>query len=148
YERSVNYPEGHRNIIFATRGIRPLPRLPLSSPTTFAPAPDTTMLYAYLHFFNGLSAPHTSATDQGTDWRNNDPVVEPFVEIYQGLRQNYEMPGAPRANSADDSISGYEPAGYVSNALNMGYVLGFEASSDHISTHISYTNLWIKSPTR
>ena len=67
YERSVNYPEGHRNIVFTKRGIRPLPRLPLSSPTQFAPAPDTTMLYAYLHFFNGLSAPHTSATDQGTD---------------------------------------------------------------------------------
>jgi hypothetical protein len=148
YERSVNYPEGHRNILFSTRGIRPLPRLPISATGTFAPAPDTTMLYAYLHFFGGISAPHTSATDQGTDWRNNDPVVEPFVEIYQGDRQDYEMPGAPRANTADDSISGYEAAGYVSNALNMGYQLAFEASSDHISTHISYTNLWIRSPTR
>src|SRR5262249_23629956 len=98
YERSVNYPEGHRNILFQQRGIRPLPRLPLSSASTFAPAPDTTMLYQYLHAFNGISAPHTSATDQGTDWRNNDPQVEPFVEIYQGDRQNYEMPGAPRAN--------------------------------------------------
>jgi len=29
-----------------------------------------------------------------------------------------------------------------------GYVLGFEASSDHISTHISYTNLWLRNPTR
>ena len=57
-------------------------------------------------------------------------------------------PVRPRANTASDSISGYEPAGYVSNALNMGYQLGFEASSDHISTHISYTNLWVKSPTR
>jgi hypothetical protein len=148
YERSVNYPEGHRNIQFAVRGIRPLPRLPLSAVSSTAPAPDTTMLYAYLHFFGGVSAPHTSATDQGTDWRNSDPVVEPFVEIYQGDRQDYEMPGAPRANTSSDSISGYEPAGYVSNALNKGIVLGFEASSDHISTHISFTNLWIKSPTR
>jgi hypothetical protein len=30
----------------------------------------------------------------GTDWRDNDPVVEPVVEIYQGDRQNYEMPDA------------------------------------------------------
>jgi hypothetical protein len=148
YERSIAYPEGHRNILFAKRGIRPLPRLPISAVTPVAPAPDTLMLYSYLHFFNGVSAPHTSATDQGTDWRNNDPQVEPFVEIYQGDRQDYEMPGAPRANTASDSISGYEAAGYVSNALGMGYQLGFEASSDHISTHISYTNLWIKSPTR
>jgi hypothetical protein len=150
YERSVAYPEGHRNVVFAQRGIRPLPRLPLSSISSSAPAPDTTMLYAYLRFFtpNGISAPHTSATDQGTDWRNNDPQVEPFVEIYQGDRQDYEMPGAPRANTSADSISGYESAGYVSNALGKGIQLGFEASSDHISTHISFTNIWVNSPTR
>jgi len=148
YERSVNYPEGHRNIVFQKRGIRPLPRLPLSSPTQFAPAPDTTMLYSYLHYYSGLSAPHTGATGQGTDYRNSDPVVEPFVEIYQGARQDYELPGAPRANTASDSISGFESAGYVSNALGMGIKYGFEASSDHVSTHISFTNLWVKSPTR
>ena len=149
YERSIAYPEGHRNIVFAKRGIRPLPRLPTADPNSPpTPAPDTNMLYAYLHFFGGLSAPHTGATDQGTDWRNSDPVVEPFVEIYQGARQDYEMPGAPRANTAADSISGFEAAGYVSNALGKGYQLGFEASSDHVSTHISYTNLWVTSPTR
>ena len=30
YERSVSYPEGHRNVVFAERGIRPLPRLPMT----------------------------------------------------------------------------------------------------------------------
>jgi Periplasmic component of the Tol biopolymer transport system len=149
YERSVAYPEGHRNIMFATRGIRPLPRLPNDGANSpFAPAADTTMLYQYLHFYNGLTASHTSATDQGTDWRNNDPQVEPMVEIYQGDRQSYEMPGAPRSNTAADSISGYDPKGYVSNALAMGYKLAFEASSDHISTHISFTNLWLSAFTR
>jgi hypothetical protein len=106
------------------------------------------MLYSYLHFFGGLSAPHTSATDQGTDWRNNDSAVEPFVEIYQGDRQDYEMPGAPRANTSADSISGFEASGYVANALGKGYQLGFEASSDHVSTHISFTNLWVTDGTR
>jgi hypothetical protein len=149
YERSVNYPEGHRNIVFTKRGIRPLPRLPLSDPNVIAPAPDTNMLYAYLHFFNGLSAPHTSATEQGTDYRNHDPVVEPFVEIYQGARQDYEMAGAPRAPTANDVIAGpLQPLGFLSNPLSMGYQYGFEASSDHVSTHISFTNLWVKSPTR
>jgi len=156
YERSVSYPEGHRNVVFAQRGVRPLPRLPLSSPDQRLPAPDTNMLYAYLHFFGGLSAPHTSATDQGTDWRNSDPQVEPFVEIYQGDRQNYEsdrtdpnQPEAPRTNTPTDSISGYEDKGYVSKALlGSGYQLGFEASSDHISTHISFTNIWVTTPTR
>lgn len=148
YERSVNYPEGHRNVIFAQRGVRTLPRLPLSSPGSSAPAPDTNMLYAYLRFFNGMSAPHTSATDQGTDWRNNDPQVESFVEIYQGDRQSYEMAGAPRSNTSTDSISGYEASGYLSNAFAKGYQLAFEASSDHVSTHISFTNLWVAKPTR
>ncbi|HYL75898.1 MAG TPA: hypothetical protein VEU96_16930 [Bryobacteraceae bacterium] len=148
YERSISYPEGHRNIVFAQRGVRTLPRLPLSPVSPSASAPDTEMLYNYLHFFGGLSAPHTSATDQGTDWRNNDPLVEPFVEIYQGARQDYEMAGAPRANTAADSISGFESAGYVSTALGKGYQLAFEASSDHVSTHISFTNIWVTTPTR
>jgi hypothetical protein len=149
YERSVNYPEGHRNVLFASRGIRPLPRLPVtaanSAPT---PAPDTQMLYQYLRQFNGLTSPHTTGTDMGTDWRNNDPAREPVVEIYQGDRQNYEMPGAPRTNTAGDSIGGWRPAGFVSLALDMGYRLGFQASSDHISTHMSYCNVWVKDNTR
>src|SRR5216684_1804471 len=119
-----------------------------NSPTLTCLALNTTMLYAYLHFFKGMSAPHTVATDQGTDWRNNDPEVEPIVEIYQGDRQDYEMPGAPRANTPTDSIAGYEAPGYVSTALGLGYQLGFEASSDHISTHISFTNIWVTTPTR
>jgi hypothetical protein len=148
YERSVDYPEGHRNVIFAQRGIRPLPRLPRSSEDHFGPAPDTQMLYAYLKQFNGIVASHTSATQMGTDWRNNDPAVEPLVEIFQGLRQSYEMPGGPRATSEKDAIIGWRPEGYVINALNKGYRLGFEASSDHFSTHISYSNVYVKDLTR
>ena len=98
YERSVQYPEGHRNVIFAQRGIRPLPRLPRTDETPVVNAPDTQMLYAYLKKFAGVVASHTSATTMGTDWRDNDPDSEPAVEIYQGDRQNYEMPGAPRSS--------------------------------------------------
>ncbi|MBL8218310.1 MAG: hypothetical protein JNL62_03740, partial [Bryobacterales bacterium] len=47
YERSVRYPEGHRNVVMAQRGVRPLPRLPISSEAPPAPAPDTKMLYRY-----------------------------------------------------------------------------------------------------
>jgi Protein of unknown function (DUF3604) len=144
YERSVPYPEGHRNVLFAQRGIRPLPRLPISSENAFAHAPDTQALYAYLHQFDGVSASHTSATSMGTDWRDNDPKVEPVVEIYQGLRQNYEIPDGPRANSEKDSIGGWRPKGFISIALDKGYRLGFESSSDHVSTHISYANIIVK----
>jgi hypothetical protein len=59
YERSVNYPEGHRNVLFAQRGIRPLPRLPISGRTDSSPAPDTTMLYNYLKFFKPRGSPKT-----------------------------------------------------------------------------------------
>ena len=71
-------------------------------------------------------------------------MLEPVVEIYQGDRQNYEMPGAPRSNSEKDSIGGWRPKGFVNLALDKGYRLGFEASSDHVSTHISYANLYVK----
>src|SRR2546422_4088972 len=113
-----------------------------------AHAPDTQMLYKYLKKFDGIVASHTSGTDMGTDWRDNDPQVEPIVEIYQGDRQNYEMPGAPRSNTEGDSIGGWRPLGFVSLALQKGYRLGFQASSDHISTHMSYCNLWVTAPTR
>jgi hypothetical protein len=154
YERSVAYPEGHRNVLFAQRGVRTLPRLSQSTVSSapnenvFAPAPDTTMLYGYLKEFNGVTASHTSATAMGTDWRNNDPNAEPIVEIYQGDRQNYEIPDGPRGNNEKDSIGGWRPKGYVSIALDKGYKLGFEASSDHISTHQSYANVFVKDVTR
>ncbi len=150
YERSVAYPDGHRNVIFAERGIHTLPRLYPSKLATAAEenlvehTPDTQMLYAYLKQFDGIVGSHTSATGMGTDWRDNDPTSEPVVEIYQGLRQDYEMPGSPRANSQDDSIGGWRPKGYVSLALAKGYRLGFEASSDHVSTHMGYANLYVK----
>ncbi len=157
YERSCNYPDGHRNVVFARRGVRPLARLrggmgkamddlPADAPRPHSP--DTLNLYRYLKQFGGVCASHTSGTNMGTDWRDNDPQVEPIVEIYQGDRQNYERPGGPRSNSADFSIGGWRPLGFVSLALLKGYRLGFQASSDHISTHISYCNVWVREPTR
>lgn len=148
YERSVSYPEGHRNPVFVERGIRPLPRLPKVSPNSAGHAPDTQMLYEYLRKYDGIVASHTSGTDMGTDWRDNDPILEPVVEIYQGCRQNYEMPDAPRSMSEKNAIGGWRPLGFVSLALKKGYRLGFESSSDHGSTHISYCNLWVTKRTR
>lgn len=148
YERSVSYPEGHRNVIFVQRGVRTLPRLPISDDFDPKPAPDTQMLYKYLHHFNGICASHTSVTGMGTDWRDNDAVVEPFVEIYQGARQNYERPGAPRCPTEEDSIGGWKPKGFVNLALLKGYRLAFESSSDHGSTHISYACVYAKESSR
>jgi hypothetical protein len=146
YERSVPYPEGHRNILFVQRGVRTLPRLPLSPRNQPAPAPDTQMLYQYLRYFDGICASHTSVTGMGTDWRDNDPAVEPMVEIYQGCRQNYERPGAPRCVPED--LAKNFSAGWINNALLKGYKFAFQASSDHWSTHISYGMVYAKEASR
>jgi hypothetical protein len=140
YERSVVYPNGHRNVIMPRRGIRPLPRheQPVANGTPEQGSADTKMLYAYLKHFGGICAGHTSATNMGTDWRDNDPDVEPVVEIYQGHRHNYEQPGAPRSPTRATQIGGFQPKGFINLALDKGYRLGFQSSSDHISTHISY----------
>ncbi|MCS7168282.1 MAG: hypothetical protein RMI91_03990 [Gemmatales bacterium] len=147
YERSCVYPNGHRNVILPRRGIRPLPRGNLAGSPEKG-APDTKLLYAYLKHFGGLCASHTSATDMGTDWRDNDPWAEPVVEIYQGHRHNYEHPGAPRSPTAETQIGGFRPAGFVWNALEKGYRLGFQSSSDHVSTHMSYGILFVTEKSR
>jgi hypothetical protein len=147
YERSVDYPMGHRNCLFARRGVRTLPRLAEPDPekrVAGVHADDTKMLYRYLKELDGVCAVHTSATGMGTDWRDNDPQVEPVVEIYQGDRMSYERQDAPRAGHDAKSgqrpvnIGGWFPKGFIDNALDKGYRLGFESSSDHWSTHISY----------
>ena len=62
----------------------------------------------------------------GTDWRDNDPEVEPIVEIYQGDRMSYEMEEAPRAGYDPKSgkkpanIAGWYPKGYINLALRQG----------------------------
>jgi hypothetical protein len=137
YERSVVYPNGHRNVMMPKCGIRPLMRGDLKG-TAEKGTPDTKVLYLYLKHFGGICSSHTSATGMGTDWRDNNPELEPVVEIYQGHRHNYEHPEAPRSPTKATEIGGYEPAGYVWNALEKGYRLGFQSSSDHVSTHMSY----------
>jgi len=137
YERSVVYPNGHRNVLFATRGnpTLPIPRSEQSGQD------GAKALYEYLKKYNGIAIPHTSATTMGTDWRDNDPAVEPLVEIYQGDRVSAEYEGAPKAANRANPASGpggFKPAGYVWNAWAKGYKLGIQAASDHLSTHISY----------
>ena len=159
YERSVQYPMGHRNLLFVRRGIRTLPRLHEADKDKAAVGnihvDDTKMLYRYLKELDGICASHTSATSMGTDWRDNDPVVEPVVEIYQGDRNNYEKEAAPRAGykpgsgMKPENIAGWYPKGYINLALSeKGYRFGFQSSSDHISTHISYCVALAEAPGR
>jgi hypothetical protein len=136
YERSLPYPNGHRNVLFATRG-KPILEI---SPAEQRGEEGAAKLYAYLRKLGGLTMSHTSASGMGTDWRDNDPEVEPAVELYQGYRANYEGPATPRS---DLSETRRHEAGYVQNAWAKGFKLGVQSSSDHVSTHISYAALYV-----
>jgi hypothetical protein len=143
YERSVEFPNGHRNVFFTRRG---QPVLPVLDPENRG-WEGAGALFAYLRRHDGTSIPHTSATGAGTDWRDADPAVEHLVEIYQGMRDTAEYPGAPSpktlqptATLAQDDAP-YRRFGTVWSALARGAKLGFIASSDHLSTHISYACL-------
>jgi hypothetical protein len=137
YERSLGYPNGHRNVLLTKRGT---PTLPIP-PEEQKAQTGAKALYDYLKLHKGIAISHTSASSMGTDWRDNDPEVEPLVEIYQGDRVSAEYEGAPKAAHAGNPASapgGFRPAGYVWNAWAKGYKLGVQAASDHLSTHISY----------
>jgi hypothetical protein len=149
YERSATFPNGHRNIFHAYRGVPVFAfQIKMTQSGMFPGVSagnlvdnDTKLLYEYLHRTDGISMPHTSGTaTMGTDWRDNDPYIEPVVEIYQGARNNYETADAPRAYQPDQKKGqgGFQKKGYLWNAYNKGYRLGTIASSDHGSTHISY----------
>jgi hypothetical protein len=138
YERSVPYPNGHRNVIWTRRGYRTLPLPMVKNPAQMAA--DTGKFYAYLRRTNGICTLHTSATDQGTDWTEHDSSLEPVVEIYQGYHTSYESSQAPKTEDPTTPLvhGPYREDGFVSHALEKGYRLGFQASSDHVSTHVSY----------
>ena len=138
YERGVSYPNGHRNIFFAKRGNPTFRDQPNEKSTSSA----QVGLFDYLKKYDGISIPHTPATGMGTDWRDNDPQVEPLVEIFQGDRVSAEYEGAPMAAIGGDETTqagGFQKAGYVWNAWAKGYKIGLQASSDHLSTHISFS---------
>ncbi len=148
YERSVPYPNGHRNLVFAERGVKVLPIAPAENQGTVNTG---SVLYPYLKQNRGIAMLHSLATGQGSDFRDNDPDVEPLVEIYQGYHANYEYEGAPRAETGDFHVQihgPYRPAGFYWNALAKGYRLGMQSSSDHIATHTSYTMIYTPSTAR
>jgi len=148
YERSVPYPNGHRNVIFPYRGA---PLLDVqhyewnTGQDTFAyTRQGPERFFAYLRKYKAIAMPHTSGTNMGTDWADYDPEVEPVVEIYQSDRTSYECVDCWRAAPMDDrpkQFGGYRPDGFVSVAWEKGYRLGVQASSDHLGTHTAYSML-------
>lgn len=157
YERSIEWPHGHRNVVFARRGHSPVPihaaaygleepnfksRHTWLRPHVFAERAlehDTEYLYEELHRADAVAIPHTTGSWMGTDWRFNDPAIDVVVEIFQGKRNSYEHVGAPLTDDAPKFAGGMLHEGW-----KKGYHLGVIASSDHSSTHISYAMAWVE----
>ncbi len=150
YERSVQFPNGHRNVLFTQRGNNILEVLTAER----MGLDGAERLFGYLRRTGGTSIPHTIATGAGTDWRDSDPEVETLLEIYQGMRDTYEHPGSPRPKTLEptptlqENNSPSRRDGTAWSALEKGLKLGFIASSDHLSTHISYACLIAERLTR
>ncbi|HMF11768.1 MAG TPA: hypothetical protein VKE94_05660, partial [Gemmataceae bacterium] len=86
YERSATFPNGHRNIIHPYRNI-PIVKFHFRSDvpeywSTYEAVSrdmvenDTKLLYDRIRRTGGIAMSHTSATNMGTDWRDNDKDLE------------------------------------------------------------------------
>ncbi len=152
YERSVPYPNGHRNVLLPRRGVRPLDIDPGEQRRPGKVKLGSSRVpYPYLRAYGGICLSHTSGTWMGTDWRDDNPELEPLAELFQGDRTNYEGIGAPWSADPDEvgtQEGGFQPLGYVNNGLAKGYKLGFQACSDHLRTHLSYSCLLVEQNTR
>jgi len=159
YERNMAPPFGHRNIIHAQRGYPIVPFFQRISPKFLLPdtpdgelltqnaaqnggnnIDDTRLLYEELRKSGGLAIPHTTAGENR--WGDNDPKLDPVLEIYQGARTSAEHPGAPRSGDTKTDF------GWAWDAWKKGYRIGIISSSDHYSTHISYAMVYTKANSR
>jgi len=145
YERSQGFPEGHRNIINLKRGTTYVPAFRLEGSRRLDPNQEN-LLWNALEGQDAISIPHTIAFSHGTDWTSYNPQIETLVELYQGCRNSYEYAGAPRGPMPD--VAERYAAGFIWNALQKGYRIGFIASSDHESTHISYAGVYAEECSR
>ena len=135
----------------------------------FLVANDTELLFEEVRARGGITIAHTSGSGMGTDWHHRpEPDVEPVVEIFQGARRSFEQVGAPysstqaqvetdaaRVRPDTGRISDWiqnlfriRPDGMVSEAWKRGHKLGVIASSDHVSTHISYAMVYSQDASR
>jgi hypothetical protein len=139
YERSQYSPWGHRNVVHQERNFTPVP----ASYDLGDPGVSPWGLFEALRGRKAMSIPHTSAWgNKQVSWDYWDPQVERLVEMYQGLRSTYEYNGAP--DPADRAIYEKDSKNFVWDALARGRKLGFIASSDHRSTHMSFAAVYVK----
>jgi hypothetical protein len=140
YERSQYSPWGHRNVVHLNRDYVPVPASYDLGDSGVSP----NGLFAALRGKQALTIPHTSAwANKQVSWDYHDPDIERVVEIYQGLRSTYEYAGAP--DPAGRAVYEKDSQNFIWNALERKLKMGFIASSDHRSTHISFAAVYVKS---
>ncbi|MBI3282088.1 MAG: hypothetical protein HYZ57_19890 [Acidobacteria bacterium] len=143
YERSQYSPWGHRNVVSLNRDYVPVPASYDAGDAGVSP----WGLFEALRGKQAMSIPHTSAwQNKQVSWDYYDPQVERLVEIYQGLRSTYEYAGAP--DPAGRAVYEKDSKNFVQDALARGLRLGFIASSDHRSTHMSFAAVYAKNTDR
>lgn len=139
YERSQYSPWGHRNIVHLNRDYQVIPGSYDLGDTGVSP----DGLWAALRGKKAISIPHTTAwANKQVSWNYNDPDIERLVEVYQGLRSTYEYNGAP--DPAGQAVYEKDSKSFVWNALERKIKLGFIASSDHRSTHMSFAAVYTR----
>jgi hypothetical protein len=115
---------------------------------------DTRLLFEDVRATGGIAIPHTLATSQGNDWTETDADVQPVAEIYQGARDSYEHEGAPAAHKPTPNLEpsardlNFNPGGFIWRAWEKGVRIGVIASSDHVSTHLSFAMVYSADPSR
>jgi len=139
YERSQYSPWGHRNIVHLDRNYTPVP----ASYDLGDPGVSPWGLFEALRGKRALTIPHTSAWgNKQVSWDYWDPEIERVVEIYQGLRSTYEYNGAP--DPAGKAVYEKDSKNFIWDSLARKRKMGFIASSDHRSTHMSFAAVYVK----
>lgn len=118
YERSVNFPRGHRNILHVRRGVFSyrVPKLFISERPELIER-DVRGLWAYLRSTRGIALPHSTGTNMGTNWRYHDNELEPVAELYSGDWGGFEAEGQPRAATKDAPGGGFSGRAPFVNGL-------------------------------
>jgi len=156
YERSVVYPDGHRNIVFPVRYPRGQSVIPTTA-TLIPTGTDQRWLWSQIKPLGGVSIPHTIGDSMGTDWSYDlDYDAEKVLELYQGCRYSYESYTTspvfwPNIDRQPIGVGDIKPDGFyfvmLSQRLPSGDFkkkLGIICSSDHGSTHLSYACVFVE----
>ena len=132
YERSMGNGLGHRNIVQLERDL-PIVYTPVELPD----ANDTLRLWKTLEGHRAITIPH-QLSGPWHDWRYKNRKLEPVVELFQGHRGSYEYQDSPRPRG----LSPGKNRGSLWDAYSRGVRVGVIASSDHMSTHVSYAGVY------